>query len=169
MGRFLFMTVDRVKLACLAQLINVIAPIMTNETGLFRQTIYYPYSWALQYARGSVLTLLVESPTYDVSGMGQVPYLDIAGTVSPEDGKISIFILNRDLSKPHAVEINWQDRAPSQVLAAFILTGDDLKASNSFRAPKRVSPQPMDKPALAGGRLKLEVPARSHTVLQLGA
>jgi alpha-N-arabinofuranosidase len=98
-----------------------------------------------------------------------VPYLDIAGTVSPEDGKISIFILNRDLSKPHAVEINWQDRAPSQVLAAFILTGDDLKASNSFRAPKRVSPQPMDKPALAGGRLKLEVPARSHTVLQLGA
>jgi alpha-N-arabinofuranosidase len=160
---------DRVKLACLAQLINVIAPIMTNETGLFRQTIYYPYSWALQYARGSVLTLLVESPTYDVSGMGQVPYLDIAGTVSPEDGKISIFILNRDLSKPHAVEINWQDRAPSQVLAAFILTGDDLKASNSFRAPKRVSPQPMDKPALAGGRLKLEVPARSHTVLQLGA
>lgn len=160
---------DRVKLACLAQLINVIAPIMTNENGLFRQTIYYPYSWALQYARGSVLNLLVESPTYDVSGMGQVPYLDIAGTVSPEDGKISIFILNRDLSKPHAVEINWQDRAPSGVLAAFILTGDDLKASNSFQAPKRVSPQPMDKPALAGGRLKFEVPARSHTVLQLGA
>ena len=46
---------DRVKLACLAQLINVIAPIMTNPNGLFRQTIHYPYSWALQFARGSVL------------------------------------------------------------------------------------------------------------------
>ena len=64
---------DRVKLACLAQLVNVIAPIMTNPNGLFRQTIFYPYSWALQFARGSVLNLLVESPTYEVTGMGQVP------------------------------------------------------------------------------------------------
>src|ERR1700694_2565058 len=46
---------DRVKLACLAQLVNVIAPIMTNAAGLYRQTIYYPYSWAIQFARGSVL------------------------------------------------------------------------------------------------------------------
>src|SRR5213075_2130632 len=54
---------DRVKLACLAQLVNVIAPIMTNANGLFRQTIYYPYSWALQFARGNVLNVLIESPT----------------------------------------------------------------------------------------------------------
>ena len=50
---------DRVKVACLAQLINVIAPIMTNASSLLRQTIYYPYNWALQYARGAVLNLLV--------------------------------------------------------------------------------------------------------------
>ena len=74
---------------------------MTNANGMFRQTIYYPYSWALQFARGSVLNLLVDSPTYEVSGMGQVPYLDAAGTVSPEDGKVSLFILNRDLAKAH--------------------------------------------------------------------
>ena len=60
---------DRVKIACLAQLVNVIAPIMTNTDGLYRQTIYYPYSWGLQYARGAVLDLLVESSTYDVKGM----------------------------------------------------------------------------------------------------
>src|ERR1700687_2627541 len=88
---------DRVKIGCLAQLINVIAPIMTNANGMFRQTIYYPYSWALQFAHGSVLNLLVESPTYEVSGMDQVPYLDAAGTVSSEDGKVALFILNRDL------------------------------------------------------------------------
>ena len=60
---------DRVKLACLAQLVNVIAPIMTDANGLFQQTIYYPYSWALQFARGAVLDLLVESSTYEVSGL----------------------------------------------------------------------------------------------------
>jgi len=70
---------NRVKIACLAQLINVIAPIMTNQNGLFRQTIYYPYRWVLQYAHGSVLNLLVQSPTYEAADLDPVPYLDAAG------------------------------------------------------------------------------------------
>jgi alpha-N-arabinofuranosidase len=160
---------DRVKIACLAQLINVIAPIMTNSNGLLRQTIYYPYSWALQLARGSVLNLQVDSPGYEVSGMGQVPYLDVAGTVSSDDGKTSLFVLNRDLSKPHAIEVNWQDKAPSRALSAVLLTGDDLKAFNSFDAPQRVSPRTLEKPSITGGRAKFEVPPRSYTVIQWGA
>jgi alpha-N-arabinofuranosidase len=159
---------DRVKLACLAQLINVIAPIMTNANGMFRQTIYYPYSWALQLAQGSVLNLLVDSPGYEVSGMGQVPYVDVAGTVSPQDGKISTFVLNRDLSKAHTVEINWQDKAPARALSATLLTGDDLKAFNSFDAPLRVAPRTLDKPSITGGRAKFEVPARSYAAIQWG-
>ncbi len=160
---------DRVKLACLAQLINVIAPIMTNANGMFRQTIYYPYSWALQYARGSVLNLLVESPAYEVAGMGQVPYLDVAGTVSTEDGKVSLFIFNRDLAKSRTIEVSWQDKAPGRVLSASLLTGDDLKAFNSFEAPQKVAPRTLDKPSIAGGRAKFEVPARSYSVIQWGA
>jgi len=160
---------DRVKLACLAQLINVIAPIMTNANGMFRQTIYYPYSWALQFARGSVLNLLVESPTYEVSGMGQVPYLDCAGTVSPEDGKVSLFTLNRDLAKAHTIEVNWQDKAPGKALSASLLTGDDLKAFNSFETPQKVAPSTLDKPSVSGGRAKFEVPARSYAVIQWGS
>jgi len=160
---------DRVKLACLAQLVNVIAPIMTNPNGMFRQTIFYPYSWALQYARGSVLNLLVESPTYEVSGMGQVPYLDMAATFNGDDGKTAIFALNRDLSQAHTVELKWQDRAPSKVLAATVLTGDDLKAVNGFDAPQRVAPQTASKPSLTGETLKLELPAKSYTVVQLSS
>ena len=160
---------NRVKVACLAQLINVIAPIMTNANGLLRQTIYYPYSWALQYARGSVLNLLAQSPTYEVAKMGQVPYLDVAGTIDPGDGKVAIFVLNRDLSKPHVVEMNWQDKAPGQVLVSSVLSGTDLKAFNSFEAPKHVAPQAFDKPSTTGGRTKFEVPARSYTVIQWSA
>jgi alpha-L-arabinofuranosidase len=157
---------DRVKIACLAQLINVIAPIMTNAKGTLRQTIFYPYSFALQFARGNVLNLLVESPTYEVSQLGQVPFLDAAGTLNPEDGKVSLFILNRDLNKAHGIEVNWQERAPSQVLTSTTLTGSDLKAFNSFEASQRVIPQQLDKPSTAGGRTKFEVPARSYTVIQ---
>jgi alpha-N-arabinofuranosidase len=157
---------DRVKIACLAQLINVIAPIMTNSNGSLRQTIFYPYSFALQFARGTVLNLLVESPTYEVSQMGQVPYVDAAGTLNPEDGKVSLFVLNRDLNKSRAIEIDWQGKAPSRVLNSTTLTGSDLKAFNSFDAPKRVASQEAGKPSTAGARTKFEVPARSYTVIQ---
>src|SRR6201982_1314691 len=160
---------DRIKVACLAQLINVIAPIMTNSSGLLRQTIYYPYKWALQYGRGAVLNLLVESPTYEVSKLGQVPYVDVAGTMSAQDGKVAIFALNRDLSKAHVVEINWQDRTPGQVLVSTVLTGSDLKAFNAFDTPQKVAPQTFAKPMTRGGRTKLELPARSYTVIQWSA
>ena len=165
----LLRSANRVKVACLAQLVNVIAPIMTNENGLLRQSIYYPYNWALQYARGSVLNLLVESPTYEVAKMGQVPYIDVAGTMNPQDGKVGLFVLNRDLSKAHVVEINWQDKAPGQVLTSSVLTGTDLKAFNTFEAPQKVAPQTFAKPSTSAGRTKFEVPARSYTVLQWSA
>jgi alpha-L-arabinofuranosidase len=157
---------DRIKIACLAQLVNVIAPLVTNAGGLLRQTIYYPYSWALQFARGNVLNVLVESPTYEVSGMGQVPYLDVAATLNPEAGKVSMFILNRDLNKAHPVEINWQDWVPNRVLGSSVLTGGNLKAFNSFEAPQQVSPQAAAKPSTTGGRTRLELPACSYTVIQ---
>jgi alpha-L-arabinofuranosidase len=157
---------DRVKLACLAQLVNVIAPIMTNADGMFRQTIYYPYSWALQFARGSALNLLVESSTYDAKGFDKVPHLDAAATHNTADGSVTLFILNRDLANAHDVEIVWEDQAPTRVLSTSLLTGDDLKAVNSFQAPQRVAPQAFAKPTTTNGRTKFEVPARSYTMLQ---
>jgi alpha-L-arabinofuranosidase len=157
---------DRVKIGCLAQLVNVIAPIMTDANGLYRQTIYYPYSWGLQFAKGSVLNLLVESSTYDVSGMDQVAHVDVAGSLDRDSGRIALFLLNRDLSKSHDVEIVWEDAAPAKVVSASSLTGDDLKASNSFAAPQKVAPQSFSIPASNGGRTKFDLPPHSYTVVQ---
>jgi alpha-N-arabinofuranosidase len=157
---------DRVKLACLAQLINVIAPIMTNSDGLFRQTTYYPYSWALQFARGEALNVLVESSTYEVKGMDPVPHLDAAASHNPADGSVTLFILNRDLQKSRDVEVVWEDQPPSRVLTTSLLTGDDLKAVNSFQSPQKVAPQPFAKPTTTNNRTKFEVPPRSYTMLQ---
>jgi len=157
---------DRVKLACLAQLINVIAPIMTNSDGLFRQTTYYPYRCALQFARGAALNVLVESSTYEVKGMDPVPHLDAAASHNPADGSVTLFILNRDLQKSRDVEVVWEDQPPSRVLTTSLLTGDDLKAVNSFQSPQKVAPQPFAKPATTNNRTKFEVPPRSYTMLQ---
>jgi len=160
---------DRVKIACLAQLVNVIAPIMTNASGLFRQTTFYPYSWALQYARGRVLNVMIESPTYSVPGMDAVGYIDAVATTNPEDGKTALFVLNRDLSKARQIEVVWEDAAKTRVAASQVLTGNDLKAVNGFDAPERVKPQTLDKPTTTNGRTQFEVPARSYTVIQWDA
>ena len=156
---------ERVKLACLAQLVNVIAPIMTNANGLFRQTIYYPYSWALQYARGSALELLVESPQYDVVGVGAAALTDVAATVNKKDGALAVFILNRDLAKSHEIEIAWQDSSP-RFISGVMLTGADLKATNSFESPNRVAPQQAAKPTGKASSTTFEVPPGSYTAVQ---
>jgi alpha-N-arabinofuranosidase len=169
---------DRVRIACLAQLVNVIAPLVTNADGLLRQSTYYPYAWALQYARGYVLDLLTESATYEVAGMGQsplrqapgmdkVPYLDVAGTVDAGSGSFTLFILNRDLAKARDLEIAWRENPPTRVLMSETLTGDDLKAFNTFQDPRRVAPRPLEPPK-AGARTMVQVPPRSYSVIQWG-
>ena len=155
----------RVRVACLAQLVNVIAPITTNRDGFFRQTIYYPYLWALQCARGEVLDLATESATYNVRGAGPVPYIDVSGTMDKESGALTLFILNRDLEKARDVEVVWRETPPQKVKLSQVLTGSDLKAFNSFENPKNVEPRPLDAPK-AGARTMFQVPARSYTVIQ---
>src|SRR5260370_2390341 len=157
---------DRVKIACLAQLVNVIAPIATNANGLLRHTIFYPYGWALQFAHGAALNLLVESPAYEVSEMYHVPYVDVAVTYHAESRKVSLFVFNRDLSKPREVELIWEDSSPPRALESMTLTGDDLKALNSFAAPQRVVPRPFDKPLTNGTAAWLQAPPRSYSVIQ---
>ena len=158
---------DRVKIACLAQLVNVIAPIMTNSNGLYRQTIYYPYSWGLHYGRGAVLDVLMEgSSTYDVPKIGAVPHLDIVGTFDSSNGATALFILNRDLQNAKQFEIEWEANSPGALQNAWVMTGDDLKAVNGFDSPERVKPRAADKPSTSGGRTRVEVPAKSYTVLQ---
>jgi len=157
---------DRVRVACLAQLVNDIAPLVTNEDGVLRQTIYYPFAWALQYGRGNVLNLSVESEDYELSQIGRVPYFDVAGTFDPETGSTTLFILNRDLVRARELEVVWREGAPTRVGECQVMTGPDLKAINRFGEPKRVVPQPLEPPK-AGARMTFELPAHSYTLVHL--
>lgn len=157
---------DRVRIACLAQLVNVIAPIMTDASGHYRQTIFYPYAWALHNVRGNALDLVPESPTYDVPGLGPTAYIDVSGSFDPAARTATLLILNRDLENARELEVNWQGAAPSRVLTSQVLTGNDLKAANGFEAPTRVAPQDLEKPA-PGSRMTLQLPPRSYSVLSV--
>ena len=165
---------NRVRIACLAQLVNVIAPLMTNETSVLRQTIFYPFAWALQYARGRVLDLQVESEMYPIHADGlradfaidaEVPYLDVVATINPPDGKVSVLILNRDLELERELVLEWRDPMPTRVLVCETLAGPDLKAVNTFEQPKRVAPQPLDAPQAASS-MTFKLPPRSYSAVQ---
>jgi alpha-N-arabinofuranosidase len=167
---------DRVRLACLAQLVNVIAPLVTNDTGVLRQSTLFPYAWALKYARGRVLDLRVESETYPITAAGlqadfarndQVPFVDVVATLDSQNGQACVLMLNRDLDGEREIALEWRDITPTRVLACETLTGQDLKAFNTFEQPKRVVPQRLDAPA-AGARMTFKLPPRSYTVAQLG-
>jgi len=166
---------ERVRIGCLAQLVNVIAPLVTNESGVLRQSTYYPYSWALRYARGRVLDLRVESDTYAIKGTGlqadfardaDVPFLDLVATLDESAGQAAVLMLNRDLAAARDIVLEWDDVVPIRVLACETLTGPDLKAVNTFADPRRVAPQRLDPPA-AAARMTFNLPPRSYTVAHL--
>jgi len=157
---------DRVRLACLAQLVNDIAPLVTNAEGVLRQTIYYPYAWVLKYGRGNVLNLAVESESYEAREIGRVPYIDIAGIFEAASGSTTLLILNRDMVKGREVDIVWRESAPARVADCQVLTGPDLKAYNSFEAPNRVIPRPLESPK-AGPRMVFQLPPHSYTMAYL--
>jgi alpha-L-arabinofuranosidase len=165
---------DRVRVGCLAQIINVIAPLVTNETSVLRQSIYYPYAWALRHAHGRVLDLQVESETYPITADGlradfarndQVPFLDVVATLNPQNGEACVFVLNRDLENERELVLDWRDPTPTRILGCETITGADLKAFNTFEQPTRVAPRALEAPAV-GGKMTFKLPARSYSAIQ---
>jgi len=165
----------RVRVGCLAQIVNVIAPLVTNETSVLRQSIYYPYAWSLKYARGRVLDLLVDGETYPIKAAGLrpdfarddvVPYVDVAATLDPGSGQLALFILNRDLQAERELVLDCRDFTPTRVLASETLTGTDLKASNTFDRPTLVAPRPLEAPRPAS-TMTFKLPARSYSVVHI--
>jgi len=159
---------DRVKIACLAQLVNVIAPIMTSPAGMYRQTIYYPYAWALAHARGNVLDIVVDSETYELSGRNTtvVPYVDAVATFDASSKSCCLFALNRDLAREREVTLHFRDVTPRRVAGFETLTGRNLKAANTFENPQAVTPQRLEAPA-PGSTMRVKLPAQSYSLLRL--
>jgi alpha-N-arabinofuranosidase len=166
---------DRVRVACLAQIINVIAPLVTNATSVLRQSTYYPYAWALKYAQGRVLDLQVESDTYPIVAAGlqadlarndEVPFVDVVATINPQNGQACVLMLNRDLESERELVLEWRDPTPTRVLACETLTGPDLKVFNTFEQPQRVVPRALEPPAV-GSRMAFKLPARSYSVAHI--
>ena len=155
---------DRVKIACMAQLVNVIAPIMTRPGGgAWAQTIYWPLQQASLYGRGTSLLPLLSCEKQDTSHFTDVPMVDTAAVLQ-EDGSLAIFAVNRDLKEAAELECDFRAFGQFRSASHSVLHHDDVKAVNTENDPYQVMPR--DVPiSLKDGKIVL--PASSWNVIRL--
>ena len=125
---------DRVKMACMAQLVNVIAPIMTETGGgIWKQTIFYPYYYTSKYGRGKALKPIINSPKYDSKDFTDVPCLDSSVIYNEEKEELVIFSTNRHLENRLTVDIDIRSFAGFKVVEHVVLENEDAKATNTIQ------------------------------------
>lgn len=160
---------DHVASASLAQLVNVIAPIMTEPGGAaWRQATFFPFSVTSRLARGQVLRPAVTVPTYDTTRYGAAPVVDAVATFDPATGEAAVFLVNRHLDAPVAVDIDVRGLEVATVREALTLADEDLYAVNTRDAPDRVRLTPNASAVLEAGTVRVELPPVSWTALALG-
>jgi alpha-N-arabinofuranosidase len=159
---------DRVGAACLAQLVNVIAPIRSEPDGpAWRQTIFHPFAATAANARGEVLRVEVVAPTMETNTYGPVPAVDAVATYDDEHETTAVFLVNRAVRQQAQVVIDARALAPPRVVECVTLTAPDVRVVNDATAPDRVRLQDNSQAAVDGGRVSVVLPPVSWTMLRL--
>ena len=170
---------DRVKIACLAQLVNVIAPIMTETGGAaWRQTIFYPFMHASAWGRGTVLRCPVTSEKYSAKEIDDVPYLESVAVHNEGKGELTVFAVNRHLGEALDLEAVVHGFEGYRFLEHITMCNPDLKAVNGHGAKaETVRPTAsalgkfevcQDAPYRDAQCLEVRLPAASWNVIRLG-
>jgi alpha-N-arabinofuranosidase len=153
---------DRVGAACLAQLVNVIGPIMTEPTGpAWRQTTFHPFAQASRWGKGTVLRTSLSGPTHETAVYGEVPLVHASAVVS-DSGEVTVFAVNRDTSRAMPLELELRGFGELRVVEHLALWDDDRHAANTLLHQERVRPRQVTGDSLV-------LPPLSWNTIRLGA
>lgn len=145
---------DLVKIACIAQLVNVIAVVMTRKDGLLVQTIYHPLQLFSKLVSGISLTPQVSCPTYKAGDRGETPALDVSACYDEVKGEATFFLVNRDQKSSLTIELDVAGANLTQVTEVKLLHHKDPKAGNTWENPNAVTP--VNGQAIAeGGKVRV--------------
>jgi len=159
---------DRVRIACLAQLVNVIAPIVTEPGGpAWRQTIFHPFALTSRHGRGTVLRLEPGAPVYDTPAQGEVPLLDAAAVLDDESATVALFAVNRDQGEAMTVDVDVRAMPALTSAEHVALCDDDPHAVNGPDPAERVKPRRLDEPNVADGHVHAVLPPLSWSMIRL--
>jgi alpha-N-arabinofuranosidase len=159
---------DRVKIACLAQLVNAIAPISTvTGGGAWRQTTYYPFLHASCFGRGSVLDLQLSAPTYCNEQFGDVPMLEATATFDEAAEQLTIFAVNRGQAEALPLEGDLRCLSGYDVIEHLVLEHQNPHAANTIDLPNEVTPHARGNAAVQDGCLTALLPRLSWNVIRM--
>ena len=159
---------DRVKIACIAQLVNAIAPISTaTGGGAWRQTTYYPFLHASRFGRGTVLDLRTESPSYENATFDRVPVLEAIATLDDERETLTVFAVNRGQDGPLALDGDLRCFPDLHVVEHLVLEHANPKATDTLERPDTVVPHAGGDASMRDGTLTASLPKLSWNVIRL--
>ncbi|MCB0056960.1 MAG: alpha-N-arabinofuranosidase, partial [Caldilineaceae bacterium] len=153
------------KIACVAQIVNVISWIHTRGDELLKHPSYYVFELVSNHARGQALDVLVKAPRTETAQFGDVPMLDVSASYDPADGSGAIFVVNRSLTESVVTDLVWQDGRNVTMEKAWQLAGTDPKAGNTWEDPNALTAQPITAPVVKDGKATIQLPPLSFTVL----
>jgi alpha-N-arabinofuranosidase len=156
---------DVVKIANIAQIVNVIAPLQTRGDDLLIQSIFYPFEMYSRRREGISLQLAVDGPAYEGKTNGEVCYTDTSAILGKD--RLHVFATNRSLGESAIVHVELVDRPIAGLDDAEILTGPDVKAANSFEQPDLIRAQPLTDVQITDGQATVKLPPISVAAITL--
>lgn len=153
------------KIACVAQIVNVISWLQTCPDGLLKQPSYYVFKLVSNCARGEALDVLVKAPKLETKQYDAVPALDVSASYDSQTQQGAIFLVNRSQIDSANTDIVWQDGPAIRVDEAWQLAGNDPKEVNSWEMPNRLVTKSIPVPFVDAGRTTITLPPLSFTVL----
>jgi alpha-N-arabinofuranosidase len=158
---------DRVRAACIAQLVNVIGVIRTEPGGqAWRQATFFPFALTSRFARGSVVALRIEAPPIATSLHGPVPVVDGVATYDQESGEAAIFVANRDPREATSISVTAPALDGARLVEALVMSDEDPHACNTRDDTDRVRPRNLDVERVDGA-FRIEMPPASWAIVRL--
>ncbi len=154
-----------IKIACVAQIVNIISWLQTRTDGLLKQTSYYPFKLVSNHARGEALDVVVKAGLLETKKYGAVPALDVSATFDSEKQQGAVFIVNRSTTEAVVTDLVWQNQTAVQIEQAWQLAGSDPKAANTWETPNALVAKAIPAPLVEDGKATLRLPPLSFTTL----
>ena len=163
----LFRHADRVKIACLSMLVNVFGPIMTENGGaLWKQTIFYPFSYASRYGRGDSLEVRLDSPGYENKVFGHVPFVDVSAVYNEERKEVVFFAVNRSRAESVVLETTLAGFQKASMVEQVILDSKEPGTCNTKSSPNAVAPRTAPAARVERETARVQLPPLSWNMLR---
>ncbi len=159
---------DRVKMACLAQLVNVIAPIRAEKGHpAWRQTTFFPFAYTARYGKGKTLITRIDSPKITTEKYGTVSALDAICTYDESSNSAALFMVNRSLADSYTTEIDMTGFRDITVVEQVTISDTNLKRTNNLEVGEAVQPNKEITSIAKDGKIQVTLPPASWQMVRV--